>query len=217
MYKRQNTSVAYQAPEGKSYVADLRQVYDFYTGLPKMGIEYDPNNPLSLFEKTILQDVQLEKSHPDPSFSTPMTSNVGIHPAFTGFPGFGSHFSTVQQPSPMSNGIFPGFPSFNPLPPTNFNPFPSYQSSVGHSPSTIDSGVPSPQGSIFNDSGDQISPRKSSEISGGSPDPTRSLDNSKHFEDSRTTGNSVSDVKTEPKIEGVLEYKPKFDRPVLKR
>ena len=92
MYKRQNTSVAYQAPEGKTYVADLRQVYDFYAGMPKMGIEYDPNNPLSLFEKTILQDVHpfSEKSHPDPTTPSPMPSQAAMHPAFHGFSGFGS-------------------------------------------------------------------------------------------------------------------------------
>ena len=36
MYKRQNTSVAYQAPEGKTYVSDLRDVYDFHFGQSKV-------------------------------------------------------------------------------------------------------------------------------------------------------------------------------------
>ena len=64
MYKRQNTSVAYQAPEGKTYVADLRQVYDFFNGTPKPGVPHNPNNPMTIFENVILQDIQATPSHP---------------------------------------------------------------------------------------------------------------------------------------------------------
>ena len=52
MYKRQNTSVAYQAPEGKTYAADLREVYDFFTGQSKVA-----QSGSSIFEHTILQDL----------------------------------------------------------------------------------------------------------------------------------------------------------------
>lgn len=62
MYKRQNTSVAYQAPEGKTYVSDLRDVYDFHFGQSKVVKNSSDGNLMALFETTILQNIDASSS-----------------------------------------------------------------------------------------------------------------------------------------------------------
>ena len=133
MYKRQNTSVAYQAPEGKTYVADLRQVYDFYGGQSKTGIVCDPNNPRSLFENTILQDISLQQTSVSPTRQFGEVDNT--------FVPYG-----MSQMQNFAQNMYMGLP---------FNGFPvHYPSSLTHSNSSINS--PSPGSSSFNDSSEQV-------------------------------------------------------------
>ena len=136
MYKRQNTSVAYQAPEGKTYVSDLRDVYDFHFGQSKVvKNNTSDGNLMALFETTILQNIDSSSSSPEIGIpghgitgigiggistigggpvtsSPPMTSHQQYHP-----PPFNPHRNLQQlvHPNhPMGHQQFNLFESQNP-------------------------------------------------------------------------------------------------------
>ena len=79
MYKRQNTSVAYQAPEGKTYVSDLRDVYDFHFGQSKVvKNNTSDGNLMALFETTILQKIDSSSSSPEIGIPGHGITGIGI-------------------------------------------------------------------------------------------------------------------------------------------
>ena len=109
MYKRQNTSVAYQAPEGKTYVSDLRDVYDFHFGQSKVVKNSSEGNLMALFETTILQNIETSTSISSPEIG-------GITGPVTGYPaGIGGPM-TSSPPNGSGLGHHQQFhpPPFNP-------------------------------------------------------------------------------------------------------
>lgn len=212
MYKRQNTSVAYQAPEGKTYVADLRQVYDFYTGRPKTGIKFDVENPLSLFENTILQDISSDKvtSSSDIGFSNVHQEAIFNPYNLHNFPPnpYAMQYTNAMPVPPAYSGAVSFGPSSNsPTPTYNYK----LENSLGNSPTTTVSS-PSPQSSSFNDSVEQISPNKSIHS-----DEFHIMNPPIHqvFKVESTT---IDEPTTrEPKVEAVMDYRPKSTKPTLKR
>lgn len=208
MYKRQNTSVAYQAPEGKTYVADLRQVYDFYTGRPKAGIVCDPDNPLSLFENTILQDISSDK----------VTSSSDIHynHQSTDAANFNAYqLHGLNQNMYMQNMYMQYSNQMRNQPTPNFNPGFNYKSSFGHSPSTVSS--PSPRSS-FNDSVEQISPNKSIHSEHMEQDIISPVAHIQHQVCKvESTTEDPHAVTRETTVEAVMDYRPKSLKPTLKR
>ena len=210
MYKRQNTSVAYQAPEGKTYAADLREVYDFYSGQSKVS----PSGS-SIFEHTILQDVnaspqKITQHAPAPSQSQPNYHQMRYQPQVTQPPPpppqTQYHQMKFQQYQPYANPFIDPFFNQSQMNQfqyaNNFNDIHRSQlivqpgnnnGSLPHSPSSASSPHSSITGVEFDWSGDK------SKLSCGSSE-------------------SGSPVKSlgETDVVGVVEHLP-FQRGQLKR
>lgn len=173
MYKRQNTSVAYQAPEGKTYAADLREVYDFYSGKSKVS----PTGS-SIFEHTILQDLNASP----PKISQPSYNQIRYQHQAPPQPQQYHHPIKFQQYQPFTT-MDPFFnqQKFNQFHDAAFNqlqyancfdmrPVGNGSGSLPHSPSSTSSPHSSITGVEFDWSADKT---KSSSESGS---PVKSVD-----------------------------------------
>jgi hypothetical protein len=192
MYKRQNTSVAYQAPEGKTYVADLRQVYDFFNGTPKPGVPHNPNNPMSIFENVILQDIQATPSHPPIDLKAAHEYNPfgsGLLNHFTLAQAYRQHHSQSHQHAQ---------PFVMPLNSNNFSYANSTSGSLSSSPS-----------SSFSD----FSPKKSPSFP---LSPADLLRNSPVPETTAAQEDQSSSSERADSPTGVVDHRPRT-KPTLKR
>ncbi|CAG5111239.1 Oidioi.mRNA.OKI2018_I69.chr2.g5566.t1.cds [Oikopleura dioica] len=201
MYKRQNTSVAYQAPEGKTYVADLRQVYDFFSGTPKPGVPHDPSNPMTIFENVILQDISSPnpaldfKGQPDlPPFANPLLNPFALAHAYRQQQQHAQ--IQAQHPASQTSGFM------MPMPSNNFSYANSTSGSLSSSPSSSFS---------------EFSPKRLSPSFPLSPaDMLRNspVQEAKQNEEDKVSSSSSSERADSPT--GVVEHRPR-SKPTLKR
>ena len=245
MYKRQNTSVAYQAPEGKTYVSDLRDVFDFQFGVSKVANITNEPSLASFFESTILQDVGSlanfrEKTElSNSSISPPQPNPVGSYQTHATHQTFGNGAlqTTHTNGLPMNFFSQSGAATYNTIemyPPTHL------MSQYSHLPL-----IPY-QNSNFNDiknhfaqsnlgvsQNPRVNSLPDSPTTSGSSNSSFNLDQSPELQNpSKCDTTDLESIKpdcqgrksvihrclsNEPEVAAVMEYLPRATKPQLKR